>query len=60
MNKQILEDRLIDFAALIINVANNFEKNYARITGGQIIRSGTSPALNYGEAQSAESKRFYS
>ncbi|MEZ7498293.1 four helix bundle protein [Flavobacterium sp. Arc3] len=47
MNKQILEDRLIDFAALIINVANNFEENYAgNHLAGQIIRSGTSSIKN--------------
>jgi four helix bundle protein len=51
---------LIDFAALIINVANNFEKNYAgNHLAVQIISSGTSPALNYGEAQSAESKKDF-
>lgn len=51
---------MIDFAALIINVANNFEKNYAgHHLAGQIIRSGTSPALNYGEPQSAESKKDF-
>ena len=27
--------------------------------GGQLLRSGTSPALNYGEAQSAESKNDF-
>ena len=60
MNKQELEDRLIDFAAVIIVVASKFEKNYAgNHLAGQIIRSGTSPALNYGEAQSAESKRDF-
>ncbi len=60
MNKQELENRLIDFAATIIIVASKFEKNYAgNHLSGQIIRSGTSPALNYGEAQSAESKRDF-
>jgi four helix bundle protein len=60
MNKQELEERLIDFAALIIMSANNFEKNYAgNHLAGQIIRSGTSPALNYGEAQSAESPKDF-
>ena len=54
MNKQELENRLIDFAETIIIVASKFEKNYAgNHLSGQIIRSGTSPALNYGEAQSA-------
>jgi four helix bundle protein len=60
MNKQELEDRLIDFAAAIIIVASKFEKNYAgNHLSGQIIRSGTSPALNYGEAQSAESPKDF-
>lgn len=60
MNKQELENRLIDFAATIIILASKFEKNYAgNHLSGQIIRSGTSPALNYGEAQSAESKKDF-
>jgi four helix bundle protein len=60
MNKQELEDRLIDFAANIIICASKFEKNYAgNHLAGQIIRSGTSPALNYGEAQSAESPKDF-
>lgn len=60
MNKQELEDRLIDFAANIIVVASNFEKNYAgNHLASQIIRSGTSPTLNYGEAQSAESSKDF-
>jgi four helix bundle protein len=58
MNKQILEDRLIDFAALIINVANNLKKLCNHLAG-QIIPFRTSPALNYGEAQSAESKKDF-
>ena len=60
MNKQELENRLIDFVTTIIIVASKFEKNYARNHfAGQIIRSGTSPALNYGEAQSAESTKDF-
>jgi four helix bundle protein len=60
MNKQELEDRLIDFAANIIIISSKFEKNYAgNHLAGQIIRSGTSPALNYGEAQSAESTKDF-
>ena len=60
MNKQELEERLINFAALIIVVASKFENNYAgNHLSGQIIRSGTSPALNYGEAQSAESPKDF-
>ena len=52
-----LEDRLVNFAVLAIRVAESL----ANTKGGdnianQLVRSGTSPALNYGEAQSAESK----
>jgi four helix bundle protein len=60
MNKQDLEERLIDFAAKIILFTNQIEKSYAgNHLLGQITRSSTSPALNYGEAQSAESKRDF-
>lgn len=60
MNKQELENRLIDFASTIIISAGTFKGNYAgNHLGGQIIRSGTSPALNYGEAQSAESTKDF-
>nr|WP_262410608.1 four helix bundle protein [Flavobacterium johnsoniae] len=60
MTKQELENRLIDFAASIILLTITFEKNYAgNHLLGQITRSSTSPALNYGEAQSAESKKDF-
>jgi four helix bundle protein len=60
MNKQELENILIDFAAMIIIAANSFKSNYAgNHLASQIIRSGTSPALNYGEAQSAESSKDF-
>lgn len=60
MKRFDLEERLIDFAANVILFTNYVEKNYAgnHLTG-QIIRSSTSPALNYGEAQSAESNRDF-
>jgi len=52
-----LEDRLIDFAVRIIRIAEALPKTKIGIhIAGQIIRSGTSPAPNYGEAQSAESR----
>ncbi|TNE64223.1 MAG: four helix bundle protein [Bacteroidetes bacterium] len=52
-----LEDRLIVFAVRIIEVAEMLPKTVAgKHIGSQIVRSGTSPALNYGEAQAAESK----
>ena len=60
MKRFDLEERLIDFAANVILFTNYVEKNYAgnHLTG-QIIRSSTSPALNYGEAQSAESSKDF-
>ena len=52
-----LEERLIEFAVRVIRTAESLPKTK---TGnhipGQLIRSGTSPAPNYGEAQSAESR----
>ena len=60
MDKFKLEERLITFAAEIIKLATSFEKNYAgNHLASQIIRSGTSPALNYGEAQGAESSKDF-
>ena len=60
MRKQELEERFIDFAAEVIMFANFVEKSYAgNHLSGQIIRSSTSPAFNYGEAQSAESKKDF-
>jgi len=52
-----LEERLIDFAVRVIRVAESLPKSKAgNHIGGQLIRSGTSPAPNYGEALSAESR----
>ena len=52
-----LEERLIDFVVRIIRTAESLPKTRAgNHIAGQLIRSGTSPAPNYGEAQSAESR----
>jgi len=52
-----LEDRLIDFAVRIIRTAESLPKTkLGNHIAGQLIRCGTSPAPNYGEAQSAESR----
>jgi len=52
-----LEERLIDFAVRIIRIAESLPKTkVGKHVSGQIIRCGTSPAPNYGEAQSAESR----
>ena len=54
--KYDLEERLIDYAILISELIEQLPDNkLCNHIGGQLIRSGTSPALNYGEAQSAES-----
>ena len=52
-----LEERLVDFAVRIIRTAESLPKTRAgNHIAGQLIRCGTSPAPNYGEAQSAESR----
>ncbi|MFN4255425.1 MAG: four helix bundle protein [Saprospiraceae bacterium] len=54
---QDVENRLIDFASRIIDLVEALPKSAAaKHLGSQLLRSGTSPALNYGEAQSAESR----
>lgn len=52
-----LEERLIEFAVRVIRLADSLPKTpVGRHIQSQLIRSGTSPAPNYGEAQSAESR----
>ena len=51
-----LEDRLIDFAVRIVKLSASLPRTPAgKHIAGQIMRSGTSPAPNYGEARGAES-----
>lgn len=55
-----LEERLIDFAILVIETTESMSATRAGIhIGGQLVRAGTSPALHYGEAQSAESRKDF-
>jgi len=55
-----LEESLVDFAARCIKVAESLPRSFAgQHLSGQLIRSGTSPALNYGEAQGAESRKDF-
>ena len=55
-----LEERLVDFAVRIISVVESLPDSKAgRHVAGQLVRSGTSPAPNYGEAQSAESRKDF-
>lgn len=57
MKKYDLEDRLINFSVRIIEIVNQFPPTFAgKHLGGQLLRSGTAPALLYGEAQGAESR----
>ena len=59
MDKQAnqLEDRLIDFAVRIISVVEALPDSKAgKHVASQLVRSGTSPAPNYGEARAAESR----
>src|SRR5438552_18125172 len=52
-----LQDRLVDSAVGIINLAARMPKTPSgRHVAGQILRSGTSPAPNYGEARAPESQ----
>jgi len=55
--KYDLEDRLIDFSVKAIQVASSLPRTKVGYhVSGQLIRCATSPAANYGEAQSAESR----
>ncbi|MES2003658.1 MAG: four helix bundle protein [Bacteroidota bacterium] len=55
-----LENRLIDFGVLSIKTAELLPKSFAgNHLSGQLVRSGTSPALQYGEAVSAESRNDF-
>lgn len=57
LKKFDLQERFIDYAVRIINVSEQLPETKAgKHIASQILRSGTSPAANYGEAQSAESK----
>ncbi len=60
MNKYDLEERLIEFSVLIIEIVNAMPQTKAgNHLSGQLVRSGTSVSLNYGEAQSAESRKDF-
>ncbi len=57
---EILEDRLIDFALMVNKTLELLPKTYlGNNLSSQLTRSSTSPALNYGEAQSASSTKDY-
>jgi four helix bundle protein len=52
-----LEERLLDFAVRIIRVAESIQRTPAGMhVADQLLRSGTSPYGNHGEAEGAESR----
>jgi four helix bundle protein len=58
--KHQIESRLIDLALSIDSLCKSLAKSIlSNHLSVQIIRSSTSAALNYGEAQSAESKKDF-
>ena len=55
-----LEDRLVDYASSVVELTEALPNTRAgNHFAGQLLRSGTSPAPNYGEAQAAESRRDF-
>ena len=60
LKKHDLEERLIQFSLLVIEIIEKLpETRTGNHIAGQLLRSGTSPALNYGEAQVAESRNDF-
>ena len=54
--KYNLEERLLEYAADIIRLVAKLPENRAgNHVAGQLLRSGTSPLSNHGEAEAAES-----
>ncbi|MFC1581988.1 four helix bundle protein [Planctomycetota bacterium] len=55
-----LEERVINFAVMIIDIIELLPNTrVGNHVGGQLIKSGTSPAPNYGEAMGAESRNDF-
>jgi four helix bundle protein len=55
-----LEERLIDFTIKILDVVESLpQRRVGNHIAGQLVRCGTSPAPNYGEARSAESRKDF-
>ena len=55
-----LEDRLLEYATRIICLTEKFPKTRSgNHLAGQLLRSGTSPLPNHGEAQGAESRKDF-
>ncbi len=60
MNKFDLEEWLVELAILIIEIVDEMPNTKSgNHLSAQLVLSGTSPALNYGEAQSGEPKKDF-
>ncbi len=62
MNEQKydLEERLLEYSVSIIKLVENLPNTRAgNHVAGQLLRSGTSPYPNHGEAQAAESTKDF-
>jgi four helix bundle protein len=58
--KYDLEDRLVDYSIMIsVLIEQFYNTKLGNHIGGQLTRCSTAPALNYGEAQSAESRNDF-
>ena len=58
--KYDLDERLINFASDCIDISEKLHKTLAgNHIASQLVRSSTSPAMHYGEAQSAESRNDF-
>ena len=58
--KYDLEERLLAYAAQVIRLVDQLPATRAgNHVAGQLLRSGTSPLPNHGEAQAAESRRDF-
>jgi four helix bundle protein len=55
-----LEERLIHFSVAIIKLTEKFPRSFSgNHLASQLVRSGVSPSLQYGEAQAAESRNDF-
>ena len=55
-----LEDRLLEFASAVIDLSESLPATRAgNHVAGQVLRSGTSPYPNHGEAEAAESREDF-
>jgi len=55
-SKYDLEERLLEYSTRIIRVVESMPRtDVGRHIGGQLLRAGTSPYANHGEAEDAES-----